>query len=292
MCLLLNLSSFHRNGRSPYVTEPAGMKSHFAINLFLAAHSAVTNMLARLGGERGPVVSAASAAAAALSAVAALLLLRRRHHSARRDRARTTVSCCFRGPIVHSVALGKLEVLSDALLLVDAHGRIASLTDLSRLTTAEARAAVAAAEAKCGPGARVELLEPRASDDRGSAVGRRGVGRRMLVPGLVDGHAHAPQYVFAGTGMDLPLLKWLEKHTFPAESRFADATYARHVYQRSVRRSLVNGTTTCSWFATLHLEASKVLVDVVREIGQRAHVGKVRSRWLAAGEDSYCAGSW
>jgi hypothetical protein len=35
------------------------------------------------------------------------------------------------------------------------------------------------------------------------------------------------------------------------------------------------GTTTCSWFATIHLEATKLLVDVVREQGQRAHVGKV-----------------
>lgn len=37
----------------------------------------------------------------------------------------------------------------------------------------------------------------------------------------------------------------------------------------------MNGTTTCSYFATLHLEASKLLVDIVREQGQRAYVGKV-----------------
>ena len=32
------------------------------------------------------------------------------------------------------------------------------------------------------------------------------------MPGLVDGHAHAPQYAFTGTGMDLPLLEWLETY--------------------------------------------------------------------------------
>jgi guanine deaminase len=37
----------------------------------------------------------------------------------------------------------------------------------------------------------------------------------------------------------------------------------------------MNGTTTCSYYATLHLEASKLLVDIVREQGQRAYVGKV-----------------
>ena len=37
----------------------------------------------------------------------------------------------------------------------------------------------------------------------------------VLIPGLVDGHAHAPQTRNRGIGMDLPLLKWLERYTFP-----------------------------------------------------------------------------
>ena len=34
-------------------------------------------------------------------------------------------------------------------------------------------------------------------------------GDRMIVPGLVDLHIHAPQYSFRGLGMDLELLEWL-----------------------------------------------------------------------------------
>lgn len=47
------------------------------------------------------------------------------------------------------------------------------------------------------------------------------------------------------------------------------------MYEKSVKRHLMHGSTTCSYFATVHLESSKVLVDVIRSLGQRAYVGKV-----------------
>lgn len=83
------------------------------------------------------------------------------------------------------------------------------------------------------------------------------------------------QYVFAGTGMDLPLLQWLEKYTFPCESRFSDLEFARVAYEKSVKRHLKYGTTFASYFATIHSSAARVLVDVITTCGQRAHVGKV-----------------
>ncbi len=50
----------------------------------------------------------------------------------------------------------------------------------------------------------------------------------------------------------------LETHTFPKESKFADPVYARRVYSAAVRRHLRNGSTTVSYFATIHPEACKV----------------------------------
>ena len=41
-----------------------------------------------------------------------------------------------------------------------------------------------------------------------------------------------------------------------------------------MRRHVACGSTTCSYFGTLHLEASKVLADVVEQQGQRAHACK------------------
>jgi cytosine/adenosine deaminase-related metal-dependent hydrolase len=58
-------------------------------------------------------------------------------------------------------------------------------------------------------------------------------------------------------------------------SRFADLDHARDVYTRAVKAHLKHGTTTVSYFATIHKEACDVLVDICRELGQRAFVGKV-----------------
>lgn len=49
---------------------------------------------------------------------------------------------------------------------------------------------------------------------------------QFLIPGFVDTHTHAPQYVNCGLGLDLPLLEWLERYTFPKETEFQDARVA------------------------------------------------------------------
>lgn len=101
------------------------------------------------------------------------------------------------------------------------------------------------------------------------------LGKKIIIPGFIDGHAHAPQYSFVGIGMHLDLMKWLDTYTFPAESKFKDIDFARNVYTRCVNRHLKNGSTTVSWFATIHLEATKVLCEVADQAGMRAFVGKV-----------------
>lgn len=54
------------------------------------------------------------------------------------------------------------------------------------------------------------------------------------MPGMVDTHIHAAQYVNAGCALDLPLLCWLNKYTFPTEARFSDLQFAKEVYERVV----------------------------------------------------------
>jgi guanine deaminase len=142
-------------------------------------------------------------------------------------------------------------VIGDALIEVDAIGTITAVHDLSLLAASQIDALLRAQEV---------LIDATGS---------------LILPGFVDGHAHAPQYAFTGTGIGLPLLEWLETHAFPCEARFSDPAFARHIYEKAVQAHLQSGTTTVSYFASVHLEASKVLVDVVREAGQRAHVGKV-----------------
>ena len=74
---------------------------------------------------------------------------------------------------------------------------------------------------------------------------------RLVVPGFVDTHVHYPQVdVIASHGTQL--LDWLERYTFPAEMRFADADHARGTAAFFLDTLLANGTTTALVFATVH----------------------------------------
>ncbi|TCD64149.1 hypothetical protein EIP91_004498 [Steccherinum ochraceum] len=96
----------------------------------------------------------------------------------------------------------------------------------------------------------------------------------FLIPGFIDTHTHAPQVPNIGSGQEHELLDWLAKVTFPTEAKFEDVTFARKAYTSAVRRIIDNGTTTCCYYGTLHLEGTKVLADIVHDFGQRAFVGK------------------
>ena len=52
-----------------------------------------------------------------------------------------------------------------------------------------------------------------------------------MIPGLIDTHIHAPQYVFTGTGTDLPLLEWLNRYTLPVEAKYKDLEFADRAYR-------------------------------------------------------------
>ncbi|TFK30228.1 guanine deaminase [Coprinopsis marcescibilis] len=96
----------------------------------------------------------------------------------------------------------------------------------------------------------------------------------FLMPGFVDTHTHAPQVANIGTGQQYELLDWLANVTFPMESRFADVDFAKRMYTKVVRDFVNNGTTTCCYYASLHLESSKALADIVHKAGQRGFIGK------------------
>ncbi|KAJ3008026.1 hypothetical protein HKX48_008815 [Thoreauomyces humboldtii] len=97
----------------------------------------------------------------------------------------------------------------------------------------------------------------------------------FFIPGFIDTHVHAPQYVYAGAGTDVPLMMWLEKYAFPAEQQMRVPAYARDVYGKLVDRTLRNGTTTAMYFATIDVEPCMIFAEILKEKGQRGFVGKV-----------------
>lgn len=97
----------------------------------------------------------------------------------------------------------------------------------------------------------------------------------FLMPGLIDTHIHASQYINIGVGYHLTLLDWLNTYTFPTEAQFSDVEFASMCYKNVVKRTLRNGTTTASYFATIHVESSLILAKFMDQYGQRGYVGKV-----------------
>jgi 5-methylthioadenosine/S-adenosylhomocysteine deaminase len=48
-----------------------------------------------------------------------------------------------------------------------------------------------------------------------------------LIPGLVNAHTHAAMTLMRGLADDLPLMRWLEEHVWPAEKRHVSAQFVR-----------------------------------------------------------------
>lgn len=103
----------------------------------------------------------------------------------------------------------------------------------------------------------------------------RDMGEKLIIPGLVDLHLHAPQYSYRGTGMDLELLEWLNTITFPQEAKYADLDYARKAYSIFARDLKMSATTRACIFGTLHVDATVLLMDLLEETGLKTMVGKV-----------------
>lgn len=100
-------------------------------------------------------------------------------------------------------------------------------------------------------------------------------GDKLIIPGLVDLHLHAPQYTFRSLGMDLELLDWLETRTFPEEAKYKDLEYAKKAYSIFTEGLKYSATTRACIFATLHRPASIALMDMLEETGLKTMVGKV-----------------
>ena len=100
-------------------------------------------------------------------------------------------------------------------------------------------------------------------------------GDKLIIPGLIDLHTHAPQYPFRGTGMDLELLEWLNTYTFSEEAKYADIAYAKKAYSGFTEDLKKSATTRACIFATMHRPATLVLMDLLEKSGLVTKVGKV-----------------
>ena len=100
-------------------------------------------------------------------------------------------------------------------------------------------------------------------------------GNRLLIPAMNDMHVHAPQYRNQGLAMDLELLPWLQNYTFPEELKFADVAYAERIYRRFIHDLWRFGTMRVVAFASVHLDSTRLLMQLLQQAGMGGRVGKV-----------------
>ena len=96
----------------------------------------------------------------------------------------------------------------------------------------------------------------------------------LISGGFVDAHVHYPQLPVIGAG-GKPLLDWLAAYTFPAESRYADPSYAHEVAARYLDENLRHGITTAAVFGTVHPQSVDALFEEAQRRGMRLIGGKV-----------------
>ena len=70
--------------------------------------------------------------------------------------------------------------------------------------------------------------------------------QHVLIPGLVNLHAHAAMNLFRGIADDLPLMRWLQEAVWPAEGRHVCAEFVHDGTLLAAAEMLRGGVTTCN----------------------------------------------
>jgi guanine deaminase len=162
----------------------------------------------------------------------------------------------LRARVLTPLAAGGTLYLGDGVLDVDTDGRIARVTD--------------------------------ATADEGAAAGAIDLRPLVVMPGLVDLHAHLPQLPNAGLGAGLDLLTWLERYIFPLERDF-DVVTAERLAPAAFRAFASSGTTTAVLYGAVYEDSIDACFRAAEEHGIRAVIGKVmmdRRRYDPSVEDA------
>jgi 5-methylthioadenosine/S-adenosylhomocysteine deaminase len=92
-----------------------------------------------------------------------------------------------------------------------------------------------------------------------------------LIPGLVNAHTHAAMALMRGFADDLPLMRWLEEHIWPAEAKHVSPGYVRDGTLLACAEMLKGGV-TC--FNDMYFFPEAAL-EAVLESGMRASLGMI-----------------
>jgi guanine deaminase len=161
----------------------------------------------------------------------------------------------YKANILYTKYKDHFEMLENGYVAVDSNGRVIGVAaDLASLGTDASQRRIIL------DGEDVEIID---------------FGDRLLIPAMNDLHVHASQYRNQGLAMDLELMDWLQRYTYPEELKYADTAYAEKMYCHFVRDLWRHGTMRACVFATSHTESTRVLMHIFQKAGMGAFVGKV-----------------
>ena len=138
---------------------------------------------------------------------------------------------------------------------------------------------------------RIVALLPRAdADARYSPRERVELPGHALIPGLVNAHTHNPMTLMRGLADDLPLMRWLQEHIWPAEAKSIGPEFVRDGIELAVAEMLRGGTTCCNE----NYFFPDVQAATYRRLGFRAMVGlpviEFPSAWAATRDEYFDKG--
>jgi 5-methylthioadenosine/S-adenosylhomocysteine deaminase len=92
---------------------------------------------------------------------------------------------------------------------------------------------------------------------------------RVVMPGLINTHGHAPMVMYRGLADDLALMEWLQKYIFPAEAKTVAPAFVRAGTRLAALEMIRSGTTT---YADMYYFEDEI-ARVTRAAGLRGVLG-------------------
>jgi 5-methylthioadenosine/S-adenosylhomocysteine deaminase len=118
----------------------------------------------------------------------------------------------------------------------------------------------------------IEAVLPRTdAEPRFSSYEKVDLGEHALIPGLVNAHTHAAMSLMRGLADDLPLMRWLEEHIWPAEAKHVSPEFVKDGSLLACAEMLRGGVTCFNdmyFFPEATLEAAL-------EAGMRVSLGMI-----------------
>ena len=134
----------------------------------------------------------------------------------------------------------------------------------------------------------VAILQQNEASTRFSPIETKKLPHHILIPGLINLHAHSAMTLLRGLADDLPLMDWLTQHIWPAEAKHVSAQF---VYDGTLLAcaEMLRGGITC--FNDMYFYP-KATAKAAQASGMRAAIGLVTldaPTAYAADADDYLA---